>query len=209
MSHAFCCNFAANSGSEILAFALNTLPHGTVAGRSTFRVISLLCQYCSDASGPCDHLKVVSCRTTRAKQAHLHCHAYVSICRSHHVHSHPQHQTGTDVPWHTRCNLYLSQLATWPGVSLMLQVYGHLYRCLCICRLAAGVKGFSRGQQCRKTGACKPCATSNKVTDAGWEGIAGSVGVGVLWAALACESSQINHSKSTAFIMHNWESSSV
>lgn len=76
-------------------------------------------------------------------------------------------------------------------VSLMLQViYGHLYHCLCICRLAAGVRSLSRGQQCRKTGACKPCAASNKVTDAGWEGIAGSVGVGILWAALACESSQ-------------------
>ena len=74
----------------------------------------------------------------------------------------------------------------------MLQVIcGHLYRCLYICRLAAGTRSLSRGHQCRKTGACKPCAASNKVTDAGWEGIAGSVGVGVLWAALACESSQI------------------
>lgn len=38
----------------------------------------------------------------------------------------------------------------------------------------------------RRMGSCRPCAATNKVTDAGWEGIAGSVGVGILWAALAC-----------------------
>ena len=32
---------------------------------------------------------------------------------------------------------------------------------------------------------CTPCNATNKIADAGWEGIAGSVGIGVLWAALA------------------------
>lgn len=103
-----------------MAFALSTLPHGTVAGRSTFL----------------NH-------ASKAGPSTLPC-----IC---------QHLSLTPRPFSS----------TTPN------------------RLAAGTRSLSRGHQCRKTGACKPCAASNKVTDAGWEGIAGSVGVGVLWAALA------------------------
>ncbi len=58
----------------------------------------------------------------------------------------------------------------------------------CRCRVTSSPGYALPGRQHRNTGACSPCAASNKVTDAGWEGIAGSVGVGILWAALACES---------------------
>ena len=42
-------------------------------------------------------------------------------------------------------------------------------------------------QQRHRSSSCKVYAASNKVTDAGWEGIAGSFGVGLIWAGLACE----------------------
>ena len=62
-----------------------------------------------------------------------------------------------------------------------LEIYG-------VSRCAVRHQQAARSQKHRRISVCKTYAATNKVTDAGWEGIAGSVGVGLIWAALACKS---------------------
>lgn len=60
----------------------------------------------------------------------------------------------------------------------------------CLFRCAIKRSTALPARRYHRSSTCKTYAATNKISDAGWEGFAGSVGVGLIWAGLACMHTQ-------------------